>query len=55
MIDRMNDLGRALKRGGGQGDVVPLGKRKRESKNVFNPRRRQRTGDRLTVHFSIAT
>ena len=28
MIDRRNDLGRAIRRGGARGDVVPLGKRK---------------------------
>ena len=43
MIDRRNDMGRALRRRGEQGDVVPLGKRK----NSFDQRpfsSRQRTG-----------
>ena len=55
MIDRKNNLNRAIRRGGGLGDVVQPGKRKRESNLVFVPRHRQRSGDRLTLHFSIAT
>ena len=44
-IDRMNDLGRALRRGGAPGDVADPGKRKRgERRFVPNPRRR--VGDR---------
>jgi hypothetical protein len=46
MLDRQNDMQRAIRRGGAQGDVVPLGKRKRESQDAFVPRRR--TGDRPT-------
>ena len=44
MLDRQNDLQRAIRRGGARGDVVPLGKRKRESQDAFVPRRR--TGER---------
>ena len=56
MVDRQADLGRALRRGGGQGDVVPLGKRKRDAE-ISGPNPRQRTGDRApgTQQFSIAT
>jgi len=56
MVDRMGDLGRAVRRGGGQGDVVPLGKRKRDPE-VFAPNPRQRIGDRIPgpQKFSIAT
>ena len=57
MVDRRADLGRALRRGGGHGDVVPLGKRKRDYAEVFAPNPRQRTGDRAPgpQQFSIAT
>ena len=41
MVDRMGDLGRALRRGGEQGDVTGLGKRKRANEFDPNPRRRQ--------------
>jgi hypothetical protein len=56
MVDRQADLGRAVRRGGGQGDVVPLVKRKRDA-DVFAPNPRQRTGDRVPgpQQFSIAT
>ena len=56
MVDRMGDLGRALRRGGARGDVVPLGKRKRDAE-VFAPNPRQRIGDRPVGPqlFSIAT
>ena len=56
MVDRQADLGRALRRGGAMGDVVPLGKRKRDAE-VFAPNPRQRTGDRAPgpQQFSIAT
>jgi hypothetical protein len=46
MLDRQNDMQRAIRRGGARGDVVPLGKRKRESQDAFVPRRR--TGERPT-------
>ena len=49
MVDRMGDLGRALRRGGEQGDVIGLGKRKRA--NEFDPNPRRRTPQQ----FSIAT
>ena len=55
MVDRMGDLGRAIRRGGAQGDVVGPGKRKNEE--VFAPNPRRRTGDRPTgpQRFDIAT
>ncbi len=49
MLDRKNDLGRAIRRGGERGDVTGLGKRKRA--NEFDPNPRRRTPQ----HFSIAT
>jgi hypothetical protein len=56
MVDRMGDLGRAIRRGGQRGDVVPLGKRKRETEE-FAPNPRQRIGDRPAgpQQFTIAT
>ena len=56
MVDRMGDLGRALRRGGAMGDVVALGKRKRDTEE-FAPNPRQRVGDRPAgpQTFSIAT
>ena len=44
MLDRQDDLRRAIRRGGKQGDVVPLGRRKRETNPVVEnqPRRRPR-------------
>lgn len=56
MIDRMNDLGRAIRRGGAQGDVVAPGKRKRDFEE-FVPNPRRRIGDRPPgpQTFSIAT
>jgi hypothetical protein len=56
MVDRMGDLGRAIRRGGARGDVVGPGKRKREAE-VFAPNPRQRIGDRAPgpQQFSIAT
>ena len=56
MVDRMGDLGRAIRRGGARGDVVPLGKRKRDAE-IFAPNTRQRIGDRPVgpQQFSIAT
>ena len=44
MLDRRDDLRRAMRRGGAQGDVVPLGRRKRETNPVVEnkPRRRPR-------------
>ena len=55
MIDRMDDLGRAVRRGGQQGDVVGPGKRKRDTDFAPNPR--QRVGGRPAgpQQFSIAT
>ena len=54
MVGRMGDLGRAIRRGGAQGDVVGPGKRKNEE--VFAPNPRRRTGDRPTgpQSFDIA-
>ena len=56
MLDRQADLGRALRRGGARGDVVTLGKRKRDAE-IFAPNPRQRTGERPAgpQQFSIAT
>ena len=56
MVDRMGDLGRALRRGGARGDVVPLGKRKRNAE-AFAPNPRKRIGDRPAgpQQFTIAT
>ena len=56
MVDRMNDLGRALRRGGAQGDVAGPGKREREGEE-FAPNPRRRMGDRALgpQMFSIAT
>ena len=45
MIDRQNDLQRAVRRGGGIGDVVPLGKRKR-SPGAFSRQAQPRVGGR---------
>ena len=55
MVDRMSDLGRAIRRGGQRGDVVGPGKRKREMEEEFNPR--PRLGNRPTgpQRFSIGT
>ena len=58
MVDRMGDLGRALRRGGQRGDVVVAGKRKREEEFTPNPRPAMRLlGDRPVgpQQFSIAT
>ena len=58
MVDRQADLGRALRRGGARGDVVPLGKRKREYEFAPNPRpAMRRMGERPTgpQQFTIAT
>jgi len=58
MVDRQADLGRALRRGGQRGDVVPLGKRKRDDEFAPNPRPgMRRTGDRPAgpQQFTIAT
>ena len=58
MVDRMGDLGRALRRGGQRGDVVVAGKRKREQEFAPNPRPAMRLlGDRPVgpQQFSIAT
>jgi len=58
MVDRMGDLGRAIRRGGARGDVVPLGKRKREYEFAPNPRpAMRRTGERPAgpQQFTIAT
>ena len=58
MVDRMGDLGRALRRGGQSGDVVAAGKRKREQEFAPNPRPAMRLlGDRPVgpQQFSIAT
>ena len=44
-VDRMNDLGRALRRGGAPGDVEGPGKRKRAAQR-FAPNTRRRTGER---------
>jgi hypothetical protein len=49
MVDRMGDLGRAIRRGGGAGDVVGPGKRKGDAAfgaEIFTPNPRQRIGDR---------
>jgi hypothetical protein len=48
MVDRMGDLGRAIRRGGAPGDVVAPGKRKRDAfeAEIFAPNPRQRIGDR---------
>ena len=59
MVDRMSDLGRALRRGGRTGDVVGPGKRKRE-RDRFAPNPRPgvpRLGDRPPgpQQFNIAT
>ena len=44
MLDRQDDLRRAIRRGGKQGDVVPSGRRKRETnplvENKLNRRAR---------------
>ena len=55
MVDRMGDLGRAIRRGGAHGDVVGAGKPKNEE--IFAPNLRRRTGDRPTgpQRFDIAT
>ena len=55
-VDRMNDMGRALRRGGAPGDVEGPGKRKRTAQ-AFVPNPRQRIGDRMTgpQQFNIAT
>jgi hypothetical protein len=57
MIDRMGDLGRALRRGGARGDIVGQGKRKRDDAEEFAPYPRQRVGGRPAgpQQFSIAT
>ena len=58
MVDRQADLGRALRRGGARGDVVPLGKRKREDEFAPNARpAMRRMGDRPPgpQQFTIAT
>ena len=55
MLDRKDDLGRALRRGGARGNVVGPGKRKRDAEE-FAPNPRRRTGDRPVgpQRFSIA-
>ncbi len=55
MLDRKDDMGRALRRGGARGDVVGLGKRKRDAEE-FAPNPRQRKGDRPVgpQRFSIS-
>ncbi len=56
MVDRMGDLGRALRRRGARGDVVGPGKRKREEEQ-FAPEPRRRVGERPIgpQQFTIAT
>ena len=56
MVDRMRDLGQAIRRGGARGDVVGPGKRKREAEE-FAPNPRQRIGERPAgpQQFTIAT
>jgi hypothetical protein len=49
MVDRMGDLGRAIRRGGSAGDVVGPGKRKGDAAfgaEIFTPNPRQRIGER---------
>jgi len=55
MIDRRNDLGRAITRGGAMGDVVAPGKRKREMEDEFNPRPRMGNRPAGPQRFSIGT
>ena len=54
MLDRQNDLQRAIRRGGARGDVVPLGKRRREDQDAFAPRRRVGERPAGPQRFSIA-
>ena len=56
MLDRKDDLGRAIRRGGARGDVVGPGKRKREEEEFApDPRRRVGAGPTGPQRFSIAT
>jgi hypothetical protein len=56
MVDRMSDLGRAIRRGGARGDIVGPGKRKREEEEFApDPRRRVGAGPAGPQRFSIAT
>ena len=56
MLDRKDDLGRAIRRGGQRGDVVGPGKRKREAEDFFpNPRQRISDITSKLQRFSIAT
>ena len=56
MVDRMGDLGRAIRRGGQRGDVVGPGKRKREEEEFAPvPRRREGLRPAGPQMFSIAT